>query len=81
MPLTEIAAGVPFAGGIATVPAASIQYVVVVPVLVVCTDADVISTVAGVHAAGGSTIVRVGTTSIVTTTGLITVQAPLVVLI
>ena len=69
------------AGGIATVPAASIQYVVVVPVLVVCTDADVMSTVAGAHTAGGLTIVRVGVGLIVTTTGWITEQVPVVDLI
>ena len=59
-------------------PAASIQYVVVVPVLVVCTDVDVISTVAGEQTAGGFAIVSVTTGSTVTVTVVCEVHAPAV---
>ena len=60
MPLTEIAFGVPSAGGIGVVPAALLQYVVVVPVFVVWTAGEVISTVPGEQTAGGFAITNVG---------------------
>ncbi len=55
-----MAAGVPLAAGIGIVPAALLQYVVVLPVLVVCTDDEVMFTVEGEQTAGGLTMVNVG---------------------